>query len=105
LPSAISAIQAEVPDPNDPATQVNTTLVETLRQAERVLIAGEAGSHCVANTVRDLADHLGEERAISRLTLLTDAVSPVSGFESLQETFLRDMTARGMQVCTTTEAF
>ena len=51
-----SAIQAEVPDPADPHTQRNTALIDALRRADRLLVAGEAGSHCVAATVRDLAD-------------------------------------------------
>ena len=36
------------------ATGENRALVDALRGAERVLVAGEASSHCVANTVRDL---------------------------------------------------
>ena len=86
-----SAIQAEAPDPDDPTTQPNLPLIEALRQADKVLIAGEAGSHCVANTVRDLAAYLGDHLALSRMTLLTDAISPVPGFENYQEDFLRDL--------------
>jgi nicotinamidase-related amidase len=98
-----SAIRAEVPDPADPATQTNRLLVETLRDTDRVLIAGEAGSHCVANTVRDLVEELGN--GASRLTLLTDAISPVPGFESLQESFLAEMMERKIQFATTQTAF
>jgi nicotinamidase-related amidase len=98
-----SAIRAEVPDPDDPATQVNRALIDRLRAADRVLIAGEAGSHCVANTVRDLAEYLGDR--IERLTLLSDAMSPVPGFESLQEDFMNEMMRRGMGCATTETAF
>lgn len=97
-----SAVQAEVPDPEDPGTQVNTTLVRTLEEADVVLLAGEASSHCLANTVRDIAAHFADPSWIRKLVLLEDATSPVPGFESYAADFVRDMTALGMSVTTTT---
>jgi nicotinamidase-related amidase len=97
-----SAIRAEVPDPDDPATQLNQALVDKLRSADRVFVAGEAGSHCVATTVQDLAAIMGPDA--SRLTLLTDAMSPVPGFEPLQEAFLAEMLQRGLGFATTETA-
>ncbi len=96
-----SAIKADVPDPNDPSTQTNTALVSALSQADIVAVAGEAGSHCVANTVRDLADSFGDDRLVSKIVLLQDAVSPVGGFEKFQTDFVAEMTARGMILSTT----
>lgn len=98
-----SAIRAEVPDPQDPTTELNDALITTLAGADRLLIAGEAGSHCVAHTVRDLADALAHPTAIAKLSLLEDAISPVPGFEPHQHKFLADLTARGMQLTTTTQ--
>lgn len=97
-----SAVRAEVPDPDDPASDTNARLVEALKGADRVLIAGEAGSHCVANTVRDLADALGGAH-VEKLVLIEDAISPVSGFEHLQADFVRDLGEKGMRR-TTSEA-
>ncbi len=97
-----SAIQADVPDPADPSTQVNTALVNTLKQADILAVAGEAGSHCVANTVRDLAQ-FGDDRLLSKIVLLRDAVSPVAGFQAFEDNFIAEMAARGMQVSTTTD--
>jgi nicotinamidase-related amidase len=94
-----SAIQAEVPDPGDPSTQLNRPLVNALARADRVIIAGEALSHCVASTVRDLMDNFTDDQ-IQKLVLLTDCTSSVPGFESLGEKFLHDATARGMQTAT-----
>ncbi len=99
-----SAIRAEVIDPNDPSTQPNTRLIAALKGADRVLIAGEAGSHCVANTVRDLANELGERGRIEKLVLLEDTISPVPGFEGLQHAFVADLTARGMALSSTAKA-
>lgn len=95
-----SAVKAEVPDPQDPTTQINTQLIQTLQTADLVGVFGEAGSHCLANTVRDIADAFGDDSYVKKLVLLTDATSPVTGFEKLQEDFISEMTARGMQLST-----
>jgi len=96
-----SAVAAEVPDPEDPSTQVNTRLVTTLQEADVVLLAGEASSHCLANTVRDIAAQFADPSWVRKLTLLTDATSPVPGFEAFADDFLRDMAALGMRTTTT----
>lgn len=96
-----SAVQAEVPDPNDPSTMLNGRLIKTLSEADMVLIAGEALSHCVANTVKDIADNFGDEN-IKKLVLLTDCSSAVAGFSTVGEEFVRDMTARGMKYAEST---
>ncbi len=96
-----SGVQAEVPDPADVSTQLNTSLIRTLQDADVILMAGEALSHCVANTVRDIADQLGAPEYIDKIHLLTDATSNVPGFEAVGERFVRDMTARGMHLTTT----
>lgn len=98
-----SAMRAEVPDPADPSTQLNAGLLDTLEQADVVLLAGEASSHCLANTVRDIAASFSDPRAVEKLVLLTDATSPVPGFAHLAEAFVRDLTAAGMKTSTTTD--
>jgi nicotinamidase/pyrazinamidase len=96
-----SAVKADVPDPKDPGTQMNVGLIRTLEEADTILLAGEAGSHCLANTVRDIADNFSNTAYVSKLVLLTDATSPVPSFEKLQEDFVKDMVARGMRLSTT----
>jgi nicotinamidase-related amidase len=111
-----SAIQADVPDPEDPGTLRNDALLRSLFDADLVFVAGEAGSHCVANTMRDIAEAAsvpldlvaasprGDEpaRPMTRFVLLTDAISPVPGFESYQTQFLEEMRALGLRAATTT---
>lgn len=92
-----SAVQADVPDPSDKSTQLNLALIDILRDADIIGIAGEALSHCVANTVTDIANNFGEEN-IKKLILLEDLCSNVGGFENLGNDFVRDMTSRGMKV-------
>jgi len=98
-----SAVQADCPDPQDPSTQINTKLIETLVEADIILVAGEAGSHCLANTVRDIVKNFADDSYIKKLVLLTDATSPVPSFESFQEDFIKEMTAKGMQLSTTVD--
>lgn len=97
-----SAVQAEVPDSNDPTTMLNSRLIKTLGEADVILIAGEALSHCVASTVRDIADNFGEEN-IKKMILLTDCASSVTGFENLGTQFVEDMKRRGMQTALSTD--
>jgi nicotinamidase-related amidase len=97
-----SAVQADVPDSSDPSTQLNVKLIRTLEQeADEIVIAGEALSHCVANTIRDIANNFADASAISKFVLLTDASSSVPGFENLGTDFIDEMVKRGMRVSTT----
>ena len=98
-----SAVQADVPDPADASTQINTRLIQTLERADLVAIAGEARTHCLASTVRDIANNFGDDSFVSKLVLLTDAASDIPGFETHAQDFVNEMTGRGMQLSTTNE--
>ncbi len=93
-----SGLQAEVPDPADPATQINTHLIRTLEEADIVLVTGEALSHCVANTFRDVAAAFSKPEYVEKLVLLEDTTSNVTGFDFLGSGFVKDMKAKGMKV-------
>lgn len=98
-----SAVRAEVPYGEDPSTQLNTDFVTMLgHEADEVLIAGEALSHCVANTFRDIANELGDD-FVKKCILLKDASSNVTGFDAYGDQFVKDMTARGMRISTTVD--
>jgi nicotinamidase/pyrazinamidase len=96
-----SACQADVYDPEDPKTGLNTDLLGVLQDPEVALIgiSGEASSHCVANTIRDIAKNFGEDN-VKKFTYIEDTCSPVPGFENLATDFLNEMTGRGMKVTT-----
>ncbi len=97
-----SAVMADVPDASDPTTQLNTDLIKMLEQADVILLSGQALSHCVANTVRDIANNFGEEN-IRKMVLVEDTSSPVGGFENLADDFMREMKGRGMQTAKAAE--
>jgi nicotinamidase-related amidase len=98
-----SAVLAEVPDPQDQDTQLNKDFIAHLGQADRIYVAGEAGSHCVKATVEDIARQFGPARC-GKLVLLTDCMSPVAGFEAQQQAFLDAMAAQGVRLATAAEA-
>lgn len=98
-----SGVQAEVPDPSDPSTQVNTRLIQTLEEADMIAISGEALSHCVANTGRDIAACFSDPRYVEKLVILKDASSNVPGFDGFGSSFIADLTAKGAKLSTTTE--
>lgn len=96
------AFAAEVPHPADPTTKLSRPLIERFEQADTIFLTGQALSHCVAATVRQLADNFGDDN-IGKLVLLLDTTSPVSGFEKNGEAFINEMKARGMRVVNTTD--
>jgi nicotinamidase/pyrazinamidase len=99
-----SAVKADVEDPDDNSTHLNTGFIEKLKNADKILISGEALSHCVASTVKDIVDELGEDQ-IKKFVLLEDASSPVAGFEDLALDFVKEMRDRGMETAKTTDFF
>jgi nicotinamidase-related amidase len=95
-------MQAEVPDADDPDTQLNRGLIAELDRADLLLIAGEASSHCVKATTEHIVDNLPSGR-LERVILLTDCMSPVGGFEAQGEGFLAAMRQRGVQLATSAD--
>lgn len=73
-----SIIQPEVPVPNHPMGGKNKAFLDTLAQADVVVIAGEAESHCVLETVEDLVeDFSSQPEALQKIYFLRDCTSPV----------------------------
>lgn len=100
-----SALEAEVPDPSDPTTMLDTkpgSLIDLLANSNIVALTGQALSHCLANTVRSIVNNFGEEN-IKKLYLIEDCTSSVPGFEHLGDDFVNEMVSRGMNVTTSTE--
>jgi nicotinamidase/pyrazinamidase len=102
------ALQAEVPDSNDPSTQLNGQFISILQDADLIAIAGEASSHCVATTIQQIADNIGDQH-LSKIHILTDCMSPVPqtpgspDFPAIAQQFLQDMKGRGLKLTTSAE--
>lgn len=86
------ALRANIP--NDATeTMLNKQLVEDLNCYDRILLAGEARSHCVANTVKQLLDF---PEILGRCILLDDCTSNVVGFEGLAAPIYQRAAQEGM---------
>jgi nicotinamidase/pyrazinamidase len=99
-----SAVMAEVPDPSDPSTGLNGDLIDTLGRADLIAVGGEALSHCLLNTVEDIANNIGEEH-IKKLVLLTDCTDsipamPGCDFPAIAAGRVGALRTRGMKVAT-----
>ena len=102
------ALMAEVPDPEDPTTMINRDFLSMLQEADIIAVAGEALSHCVKETVSQIADNIGDEH-IKKFVILTDCCSPVGAvpggpdFPIIAAEWLKDMERKGMQLMTADE--
>ncbi len=73
--------RANIPDPSHPETLLNIRLIQQLEQYEQIVIAGEARSHCVANSVNQIIQHA--PHLLTKIVFLEDCMSDVKGLEHL----------------------
>lgn len=71
-----SAVVADVPDPDDSTTQLNMRFIRPLEEADLLIWAGQASTHCVPNTYQDVANAFSDPGAITKMVLLEDCQSP-----------------------------
>ncbi len=101
-------MQAEVPDPSDTSTSLNTDFILMLSEADMVVFAGEALSHCVMTTINQIADNIGDEH-IKKFHILTDCTSSIPAlpsapdFPAISQQWLKDMEKRGVNLTTSVE--
>mmetsp|Transcript_16528 Transcript_16528/g.21869 ORF Transcript_16528/g.21869 Transcript_16528/m.21869 type:complete len:280 (-) Transcript_16528:276-1115(-) len=97
-----SALKADVVMSDDPATDLNLPLINELKEYDYILVGGEARSHCVNYTVRDLVSQFSPEE-MKKVVILEDGCSSVAGFEEQGSKFFEDMQQLGCFVKTTTD--
>lgn len=60
--------------------------LEHLATFDRIIIAGEAKSHCVLESVRQIAEHFADRPDLtSRIYILEDCMSSIPGYEEMTE--------------------
>lgn len=94
---SFSALKAVIPYPGDPATDLNQQFLNMLLESDRILVAGQASSHCVKETVEDIL-RFGAPEIKNRLIMLTDCMSPVSGFETDSAQFFNVLQMQGVRL-------
>ena len=103
LTEMYSALEAEVPIPDDMSTQLNSKLLRRLQSAKQLVVCGQALSHCVNFTLRDIVKHWRSD--ISRIHLMRDGTSSVPTFEADGEEFVEDMKMAGVKIVNSTDNF
>lgn len=104
------ALMAEVPDPSDPSSGLNVSFLKTLKDADIILVAGEALSHCVKETLDQIVDNIGLDH-VKKIQILTDCCSPVAkvpngpDFPEIAQKWLNDISKRGVTLTTTKTFF
>ena len=100
-----SIIKAEIPDKNEPSTLLNKELLKQTEQVEQILIRGEAGSHCVLESIKDIVKYSKNKKIIENIIFLENCISPVKGFENIQENFIKEYKELRMKVTKTTNFY
>ena len=100
LTEMYSALRAEVPVESDERTLLNTGLLRMLQESRHLVVCGQALSHCVNFTVRDLVENYDVD-GLGTISILRDGTSVVPGFEEAGNTFLADMKSKGLRIVTT----
>jgi len=95
LTEHFGAFEAEVVLPDAPETGFNHGLARRLGRAGTLLVAGEAASHCVAASLRQLLRMFPQ--LAPRVVLLADCMSPVEGFEAEAEALFAEMALQGVR--------
>lgn len=100
-----SVIQPEVPVPTHPMGGKNKAFLDTLEKADVVLIAGEAESHCVLETVEDLVEDFRQKPdALEKIYFLSDCTSAVQhpdiDFHALAQKRFKDFAQEGVNFVT-----
>ncbi len=75
--------------------------LDTLEQADVIIVAGEAESHCVLESVEDIVEDFGDQpEALAKIYFLSDCTSPVMhpdiDFHALAVGRFQEFAARGL---------
>ncbi|MBN1926049.1 MAG: hypothetical protein JW798_09445 [Prolixibacteraceae bacterium] len=81
LTEHFGVFRANIPIPGQPETQLNEQLIDSLRKFDTIFLAGEARSHCVANSLKQVMDEAPS--LIEKLVILDDCMSDVAGMGHL----------------------
>ncbi len=104
------ALRAEVDDPTDPGSQLNTDLLETLAESDIILVTGEAFSHCVKETMDQIVENIGQEH-LKKIRMMTDCTSSIGAipngpnFPEITKAWLKEIQKKGVGVTTSTTFF
>lgn len=104
-----SAIQPEINVPDHLHGTPHTSLYETVAESDVVLVAGEAKSHCVLETLEDIVARFEDEPdVLEKIYVLEDCMSSVAhpevDFEAIAVERFEEFAEKGVNFVKSTEA-
>jgi nicotinamidase-related amidase len=103
-----SILKPEIEIPGAHQGALNIDFLDSLEKSDELIIAGEAASHCVLETVEDLAEAFrGRPDQLAKIRILTDCTSPVRhpeiDFAAIARRRFADFESLGMRLATSAD--
>lgn len=103
-----SILRPEIHVPGHPQGGLSSDFVDMIDEYDHALIAGEAESHCVLETVKDMVEVFQHQpEKLARVHILRDCTSPVRhpeiDFHALAERQFAELAAKGARFIKSTE--
>jgi nicotinamidase-related amidase len=98
----------EVKVPKNPRGGINTAFLNLLGKYDKLLIMGEASSHCVLETLRQLADFFkNQPEVLNKMFIFEDCMSPVKhpaiDFAAIVKTEFAKLKKQGLNIVKSTD--
>lgn len=103
-----SLIQPEIPVPEHPQGRKSQDLFDLLQSVDYLIIAGEAKTHCVLETIEDLVEEFSSRPDIlGKVIVLMDCTSPVQhpdiDYETIAKRRFADFRRKGIRSIRSTD--
>ena len=101
LTEHFGVFRANIPIDGQPETQLNQELIDTLGKYRRIFLAGEARSHCIANSLKQIMEEA--PLLVPAFIILEDCMSDVTGLSHLGAPIFNHAREKGIRFSTTRE--
>ncbi|QHT66573.1 isochorismatase family protein [Rhodocytophaga rosea] len=92
---------AQIPMEGNPETQLNRRLIDTLSQYDHIYLAGEARSHCVATSLKQVLIHA--PALAQKMIIVEDCMSDVTGLGYLGAPIYEEARKKGLRFAKASE--
>ena len=67
----------------DPKNKINTDFLQYIEKYDKIIIAGEAKSHCINESIKQIAEYfeISNKDKLQNIYILEDCMSNIPGFE------------------------
>ncbi|MBN1410166.1 MAG: cysteine hydrolase family protein [Spirochaetales bacterium] len=98
----------EVKVPKNPRGGINTAFLQILDKHDKIVIMGEAKSHCVLESIRQLVDFFADQsETLAKIYVLEDCMSsvkhPTIDFEAIAQKEFDDFRKKGLNIVKSTD--